>query len=179
MLMMSEAKASVVANSAPDLLDDLAGIQAGSPVAILRGQRAEISSFIQASYDALLEPADEAGVSRNERGLIALRVAILEASQLLIEHYRAYLAQQKTPVELVAAAEKERLAAPLSPRLLAVLEHVDRLTKEPRVATPEDLADLKAQGLSDANIVTISQLIAFLSFQVRALVGLQLLTEGL
>jgi len=60
-----------------------------------------------------------------------------------------------------------------------VLEHVDRLTKEPRVATPEDLMGLKAQGLSDAAIVTISQLIAFLSFQVRALVGLQLLAEGL
>lgn len=177
--MMSDAKASVVANAAPDLLNDLAGIEAGSPAALLRARRAEISRFIQASYDALLEPVDEAGVSRSERGLIALRVAILERSAPLIEHYRAYVAQQHTPNEIVAAAEKEKLAAPLSPRLVAVLEHVDRLTKEPRVATPEDLMGLKAQGLSDAAIVTISQLIAFLSFQVRALVGLQLLAEGL
>jgi CMD domain protein len=177
--MMSEAKVGVVANTVPDLLNDLAGIAAGSPVALLRGRRAEISGFIQASYNALLEPADEAGVSRSERGLIALRIAILEESAPLIEHYRSYLAQQHTPVELVAATEKKQLDAPLSPRLLAILDHVDRLTLEPRAATPADLAGLKAQGLNDANIVTISQLIAFLSFQVRALVGLQLLAEGL
>jgi uncharacterized protein YciW len=79
----------------------------------------------------------------------------------------------------MAATEKSVLGAPLPPRLIALLEHVDRLTVEPRVATPEHLAGLKAQGLNDANIVTISQLIAFVSFQVRAIVGLQLLGEGL
>jgi len=176
---MSEVKANVVAGTAPDLLNALAGIEAGSPMAALRGQRAEIAGFIQASYDALLEPANEAGVSRVERGLIAYRIARLEGSQPLIAYYREYLARQEAPAELVAASEKENLGAPLSSRIVAVLEHVDRLTKEPGVATPDDLAGLKAQGLNDANIVTISQLIAFLSFQVRALVGLQLLAEGL
>src|SRR5690606_8528268 len=122
-------------------------------------------------------PEQEAGVSRVERGLIALRVAILDESTPLIEHYRAYLVQQGAPAEIVAAAENATLDAPLSPRLIALLEHVDRLTREPEVATPEHLALLKEQGLTDANLVTISQLIAFLSFQVRVIVGLQLLAE--
>jgi CMD domain protein len=177
--MMSEAKANVIADAANDLLNTLAGVQAGSPLAALRAQRADIASYIQGSYDALLEPEDEAGVSRIERGLIALRVAVLDESAPLIEHYRAYLATQNAPLELISATESAKLDAPLTPRLLAILEHVDRLTDEPRVATPAHLAGLKAHGLSDANIVTISQLIAFLSFQVRAIVGLQLLGEGL
>ncbi len=176
--MMTEAKASAVANAAPDLLNELVGIGANSRLGVLRAQRSEIAGFIQASYDALLEPQDEAGVSRVERGVVALRVAILENSAPLIQHYRAYLRQQNAPVELVAATEKDTLGAPLTPRLLAILTHTDRLTNEPRVATPEDLVELKEYGLSDANIVTLSQLIAFLSFQVRTIAGLQLLAEG-
>jgi uncharacterized protein YciW len=108
-----------------------------------------------------------------------LRVAVLEHSAPLIAHYRDYLAQVDAAADLISAAEQRELAAPLSPRLMALLEHVDRLTVEPAVATPQHLQTLKAHGLSDANIVTISQLIAFVSFQVRALVGLQLLGEGI
>ena len=172
---MSEAKVA----GASDLLNTILGIGEESPLAALRAQRADIASYIQASYDGLLEPADKAGVSRGERGLIALRVAILDESAPLIAHYRAYVAQQNVDSALVAAAEGATLAAPLTPRLRAVLTHVDRLTNEPELASPDHLADLKAQGLSDANIVTISQLISFVSFQVRTVAGLQLLGEGL
>ena len=108
-----------------------------------------------------------------------VRVAVLEESIPLIEHYRAYLAQAGAPADLVAAVEKQQVGAPLTPRLLTLLAHVDRLTNEPRVATREHLAALKVHDLSDANIVTLSQLIASVSFQVRAIAGLQLLAEGL
>ena len=60
---MTDAKARV-ASATPDLLDALLGIQAESPLHALRAQRAEIAGFIQGSYDALLEPEDEAGVKR-------------------------------------------------------------------------------------------------------------------
>lgn len=172
---MSEAKTA----GASDLLNTMLGIGEDSPLAALRARRADIASYIQASYDALLEPADEAGVRRAERGLIALRVAVLDESAPLIAHYRAFLAGQGVDSALVTATEGAALGAPLSLRLLAMLTHVDRLTNAPELASPEHLAELKAQGLSDANIVTISQLISFVSFQVRTIAGLQLLGEGL
>lgn len=175
--MMSEAKGSVIEDATTDLLNTLAGIEAGSHVGELRTQRSEIASYIQGSYNALLEPDDTSSVSRIERGLISLRVAILEHSAPLIEHYRAYLAQADAPAESVSAVENAALGDALSPRLVAILKHVDLLTKEPIAATPAHLAELQAQGLSAADIVTISQLIAFLSFQVRAIVGLKLLAE--
>jgi CMD domain protein len=172
---MNEAQTKVVADSSSDLLNQLVGIEAESSLGKLRAQRADIASYIQGSYNALLEPVDEAGISRVERGLIALRVAVLEQSAPLIDHYRNYLKEQKAAAELVAATERYHLGAPLTLRLLAILAHVDMLTTEPRLATPENLAELKALGLTDANIVSLSQLIAFLSFQVRTIVGLQLL----
>jgi CMD domain protein len=175
---MTEAQASAIESATPDLLDELVGIQPGSPLSEVRAQRADIARHIQTNYDGLLEPEDDSGVSRLERGLIALRVALLEESAPLIEHYRAYLTKLGAPAESVKAIEASSLGAPLSPRTIAILQHVDRLTKEPIVATSAHLAELKAHGLSAADIVTISQLIAFLSFQVRALVGLQLLAEG-
>jgi uncharacterized protein YciW len=139
----------------------------------------EIAGFIQGSYDALLEPEDEVGVSRLERGQIALRVALLEGCEPLVAHYRAYLSRVAAPSEVVAATERSALGAPLSQRAVAILQHVDRLTIEPRVATPEHLVELQTHGLNAANMVTISQLIAFLSFQVRVVAGLQALAEGL
>ena len=171
---MSEASAK---SATADLLDALVGIAADSSVAALRQQRAEIASFIQGSYNALLEPENEAGLGRVERGLMALRVAILEQSAPLIAHYRTYLNEQGAPAATVTAVETGNMAT-LAPRVQALIAHVDRLTLEPRVATPAHLTELKAHGLTDANIVSLSQLIAFVSFQVRAIVGLQLLGEG-
>lgn len=175
---MSEVPAQV-ATRAPDLLDTLAGIQPGSTLGNLRSRRADIAQYIQASYDALLEPADEDGVSRVERGLVALRSALPTGSTPLVQHYRAYLTQQGAPAELADAAQADALAAPLNLRQIAILEHVDLLTHNPAAATPAHLEALQAHGLSTANIVTISQLIAFVSFQVRTLAGLQLLGEVL
>lgn len=171
---MSAVPAST-ATRAPDLLDTLAGLAPGSPVFDLRSKRSEIAQHIQGSYDALLEPADFGGVSAVERGLVALRSALPTGSTPVANHYRAYLAHYHAPTDVVAAASADVLAAPLSPRQIAILRHVDLLTNEPVAATPAHLAELQARGLSTPDIVTISQLIAFVSFQVRVLTGLQIL----
>lgn len=162
---------------ASDLLNELLGIEADSPLGALRDQRADIAEYIQANYNALLLPNEDDGVTYAERGLVALRVAHLDESVVLVEHYRGYLAAHDVEPVMIEAAQAAALDRPLSPRLIALLAHVDRLTDVPQLATPEHLAELKRHGLSDANIVTVSQLISFVSFQVRAVAGLQLLSE--
>ncbi|MCC6458303.1 MAG: CMD domain protein [Caldilineaceae bacterium] len=176
---MTEARDGVVVDATPDLLNTLAGIEADSPLGELRAQRGEIARYIQGSYNALLEPAEGSGVSAIERGLIALRVAFLTGSEPLREHYRARLAELGASTGLVAEVESTTPGDPLASRMLVILQHVDLLTHAPHEATPAHLAKLQAQGLSTPDIVTISQLIAFLSFQVRTLAGLQLLAEVL
>ena len=69
------------------------------------------------------------------------------------------------------------MTSPLPDRLAAILRHTDLLTTDPGGASRPAIDELRAHGLAARDIVTISQLIAFLSFQVRVLAGLRLLAE--
>ena len=60
----------------------------------------------------------------------------------------------------------------LGKRLSAALVHTHMLVFHPRDAAPEALQALLDAGLSTTAIVTLSQLVAFLSFQIRVVVGL-------
>ncbi|HIE62506.1 MAG TPA: CMD domain protein [Microbacterium sp.] len=60
----------------------------------------------------------------------------------------------------------------LGDRLAAALEHAHLLTLHPRDAAPDDLRRLEDAGWSATGIVTLSQLVAFLAFQLRVVAGL-------
>ena len=68
-------------------------------------------------------------------------------------------------------AERETLGK----RLAAALIHAHRLVFHPRDAQAQHLAALQAAGWSTAEIVTLSQIIAYLAFQIRAAHGLRVL----
>lgn len=70
-----------------------------------------------------------------------------------------------------SAASKPTLGA----RLAAALEHAHLLVFRPRDAAASDMKALLAAGWSTTGIVTFSQLVAFLSFQVRVVSGLRTL----
>jgi CMD domain protein len=63
--------------------------------------------------------------------------------------------------------------------LVAALEHVHLLVFRPRDAAAADLQALLDAGWRTTAIVTLSQLAAFLSFQVRAVAGLRALGASL
>ena len=65
--------------------------------------------------------------------------------------------------------------AALGPRLTAALAHVHMLVFHPRDANPAALQVLLDAGWSNTDIVTLSQLVAFLAFQIRAVAGLRTL----
>jgi CMD domain protein len=67
----------------------------------------------------------------------------------------------------------------LGARLAAALEHAHLLVFRPRDAAPAAMEALLAAGWSRTAIVTLSQLIAFLSFQVRTVAGLRTLGASL
>ena len=70
------------------------------------------------------------------------------------------------------AAETRRA---LGPRLAAALDHMHLLVFHPRDAAPAALQALLDAGWSTTDIVTLSQIAAFLSFQVRVVAGLRVL----
>jgi len=161
-----------------DAISDLAGIEPGSPQARLRDERPDAVRFAQGSYSALLEPEDPAGVSRRERELVALRVGILTCAPGVAARHRARLrALGGTDAELAAVERFQDGLSGLSPRETAMLRHTDLLTLQPGASRPEHIAALKAAGLTPRDIVTVSQLIAFMSYEVRILAGLRVLSE--
>jgi CMD domain protein len=67
----------------------------------------------------------------------------------------------------------------LGARLAAALEHAHLLIFRPRDAAAADLQALLDAGWSSTAIVTLSQLVAFLAFQVRTTAGLRTLGASL
>lgn len=65
--------------------------------------------------------------------------------------------------------------AVLGTRLAAALEHAHLLVFRPRDAASANMKRLLGAGWSNTGIVTLSQLVAFLSFQVRVVAGLRVL----
>jgi len=58
-------------------------------------------------------------------------------------------------------------------RLAAAFEHVHMLVFHPRDAAPPSLQKLLDSGWSVTDIVTLSQLVSFLAFQIRVVTGLK------
>jgi CMD domain protein len=164
-------------DTAPDLIDRLLGLSAGNPLLALRGQRPAVRQHSQGSFEALLEPADAAGLSRLEREAVALRVAALHACAPLVALHRERLAALGAKAEAIDAAAAGANAPGHDARLAAMLRHADLLGLKPIAARPLHMQKLANAGLTPAAIVTLSQLIGFVAYQVRVLAGLALL-EG-
>ncbi|MBP2171449.1 alkylhydroperoxidase domain protein [Erwinia toletana] len=142
-----------------DLLAGLAEIDPASALAAAREQRAAASIHSQGSYLALFS-ADDADFPRNERFILAAQVALWHQDSILSAHY----AQQAD-------------STPPDERLQLALDHAARLTFQPVTATAAHLAALQQAGWTLNAIVTLSQLVAFVSFQSRILHGLRLLAD--
>lgn len=161
------------ASDQSDFIDQLTGLPADGLVARLREQRPETLEYAQGSYVALLEPADPGGVSRQEREAIGLRVATLERFPEIADVHRQRLRLLDVSDELIAAIEHGPEGAELSDRMIAILRHTDMLTTSSRSGSPDAIASLQEAGLAARDIVTISQLIAYLSYQVRMVATLR------
>lgn len=134
-----------------DLLDRLAGIVPGSKLDALRALRPDIRAASAASEAAIFEGVSD--LSQEERHAVALHVAALHECTALAEHHRPLAGD--------------------SHRLPAMLAHAELLTLHPEQATPAAIGALS--DLTPAEIVMLSQLIAYIAWQARALHGLRLL----
>ncbi|MEZ4614004.1 MAG: hypothetical protein R2867_00620 [Caldilineaceae bacterium] len=162
-------------NGAADLINQLLGITADSPLAEVRNRRPEVVAHSQGSYAAIFQPADPVDLAVVDRHLAGLRVAVLTPSPLLIAHHVQRATELGVARERIDAVQAVPLGPSVDARTQAIMAHVDRLTLEPVTADASHVTALAAAGLSVRAIVALSQLIAFTSYQARVLVALQLL----
>jgi CMD domain protein len=190
----------------PDVIDLLLGTASAARLQAVRAQRPQARDNAQASYLALFRPAEPGEVTLVERHALAVFVAGLHRDAGIAAFYAAGIADGGL-AELIAS-ETQRVAAqgpygsypagPLSgeteagpvyrvaaehrpvlgPRLCAGFEHAHLLVLHPRDAAPEALQHLLDAGWSTTGIVTLSQLVAFLSFQIRVVAGLRVLAAN-
>ncbi len=141
-----------------DLLQQLAGIAAESALAAARQTRDAATEHTQGSYDLLFSAHNGDDFPLTARLAIAQQVAYWHGEPRLAEHYAA-----------------RQAGAQPGEKWQSALSHAERLTFKPAAAEPAHLRELEQAGWSVATIVTLSQLLAFVSFQSRLLRGFRLL----
>jgi CMD domain protein len=181
--------------AAEDLIDLAAGIKPGSPIDKLRAARRETRLNADKCCHILFDRGDE-DASLTERLGLAVFTTALQGGEELARIYTEELSGRETPALLSALKEElasitaSRITGPVytvSPknrslfgsRLGAALEHAHLLIFHPRDAKAENIRYLLDAGWSARGTVIISQIIAFLAYQVRLVRGLRILQSSL
>jgi len=151
----------------PDAIDRAAGLVSGDQVFDLRDLRREFVEGCGACQASVLSPEDDLGLNPEWRAAIARRAAALSGNPALVAEYPA-----PTCEALRMLAEGRE---PDEPKLRAVARHADMIVLAPADARPEHLQNLAAAGLSVPQIIALSELLAFISFQIQVAHGLSLL----
>lgn len=190
-----------------DTIDRLADVRQAGPIDGLRRRRPVTRDQLQASYDALFAPVDDAEFPVAERTLVAAFATRATADDATAAYY-AGLAREADPARaaiVVAEASAAATAGPfgtyveeglqgenadgrryepsprareaLGDRVAAALAHAHLLTARPREAGSAALDRLLEAGWSVDGIVTLSQLVSFLAFQQRVAAGLRVLAD--
>ncbi|WP_454695087.1 CMD domain protein [Achromobacter aegrifaciens] len=162
----------IVYNVTDDLVDRLIGLAPGAKTYEVRHFREKVAAATQGSYDALFDPALP-GLSLAERLLVALYATRITPSPLLAAHYRKRAADAGATPADIAVAESGKPSDAATPRLAAILEFTRKLIEKPVEGDEAALKTLPAAGVSTPAVVTLSQLVAFLSYQVRLVAGLE------
>jgi len=158
-----------------DVVNAILGVDDDSSIARLRNQKPDLVRELQDYYLSLFEPtaASAQALPVVDRALVAIRVASHKGSTAVSDWYRRLaLGAGATAAQLDLAADMSRPVEDAT-KLGAVLRHADLLTTRPDDAQKSDLQALKDTGFTPAGIVSLSQTIAFVSYQLRFVAGLR------
>ena len=189
-----------------DIVDQIAGVTPALDA--LRRRRPVTREQLQATFDALFHPVSTEHASQPERELIAAfatglagtdataafyaaRASVIEPERAAVVLAEAASAAQSGPFGVFAEdglqdentegaryAPSLETSVALGQRLASALTHTHLLVFRPREAGVADLRRLLAAGWSPDGIVTLSQLVSFLAFQQRVVIGLRVLSAA-
>ncbi|WP_036319479.1 CMD domain protein [Microbacterium indicum] len=192
----------------PDIIELLAGLPEGHPLIALRGRRQQARDNAQLSFEALLEPAEPGSFPLSERYAVAAFAAQLHGDEHSTAFYADLLGDEAPGLSGVIAraaasgrsegpfgnyrepglqgenepgsawAPDALVAGEVGTRLAAALAHTHLLVFRPREASADAVRALADAGWSADDIVSLSQLVAFLSFQLRVARGLRVMADN-
>jgi CMD domain protein len=146
-------------------------------------ERYAVAAFVAGVHD---EPA-ATGFYLAKLAKTADRPELLAALKAEIERARTEGPYGAFPVGPLSVGDKAGLIYRIAgdgqrvfgAKLAAAFEHAHLLVFRPRDAAPDAIQALLDAGWSNTAIVTLSQLVAFLAFQVRSVAGLRTLGASL
>ena len=152
-----------------------AEVGATHPLASILAGREDVFTMTEQAENAALVPDEPGGLSYGERAAFACRIARLNDEPRLAAHFERRMA--------VADMAGSALADPAfdgksDDRMAALLRHIDLVTRSPKAVVAADIDALKRAGISEDDIVRLSQLVAFVNYEARVCRGLRLLARA-
>jgi len=114
----------------------------------------------------------KSGLSRAEREAVAVVVSANNDCEYCVSHHvealRRYVSDDETIKLLTTADGLETL----EPRLSNIVRHAEKLTTAPAAMTESDLGELRAEGLTDHDILDLTLIVSYFNFVNRIALGL-------
>jgi uncharacterized protein YciW len=154
-----------------DTVDRLVALNPALSTYAVRHQRDKVVAATQKSEEGLFDPALP-GLTLAERLLVALLACTLTPSAVCAAEYSQRLNELKVEQHILDQVASGAIEQIHGARLRAILTFTHTLITDPVKADQAALKALPHAGLSTPEVVTLAQLIAFVSYQVRVVAGL-------
>lgn len=173
-----------------DQIDILSGLKPGSALYDIRRERPDFVDGTELCRTTVLTPNHGFGIGRAMRAALAARMARLIGHADLAATYDRMIEEAERDMAGGAstsgdtAGNKAALAAiatgadipeAVDAFIRGLVRHADLVTRTPRNSTRADIACLEEAGLSNPQIIALSELIAFVNYEARVIVGLSIL----
>ncbi len=155
-----------------DTIDQLLILTPGMSTHAVRHEREKVVHATQGSEDGLFDPKLP-GLTLIERLLAALLACQLTPALELAKVYQSRLESNEADPLIIKLVSQAELSKVTDVRLKAILTFTHTLITDPIRADKHALVALQQAGLSTPEVVTLAQLIAFISYQVRLAAGLK------
>lgn len=145
-------------------------------------ERQTIASFIAGLhrqpdiYEFYVNPLEESGTDRWLVEVLKAEIGSGQATGPYGDYPEGPLSVENKAGLLYRVSDTNRDV--LGEKLSAALEHAHLLVFRPREASPQALQALLDAGWTTDGIVTLSQLVSFVAFQIRVIAGLSLLSAA-
>jgi uncharacterized peroxidase-related enzyme len=133
--------------------------------AALSWRPAEAAAFF-ALHDALMDK-ETPGLSKADREVIVVATSAANDCLYCVVAHGAIARLRSRDPYLADQVAVDWRKAPLAPRMQAVLEVAVRLAVEPAAVTAEDLADLRAHGLTEDDVWDVGAIVSLFALSNR------------
>ena len=148
----------------------VSGVLAESSLGEAVSTRSNIFEMTQLAESAVLRPLEYGMFPHEVRAALAYRIAISAGETRLAQYYAASVGDEFNLSDYtMIEGEPESTLIPF----------VDKAANDTKNIEAEDISKLQAVGVSDADIVRLCELIAFVAYQVRVAAGLSLINGAI